>query len=219
MPSSSARRSKSRLLSPRRTVERSTRATASATASTTRKTSAPGRKFPTASTMRVFASLSARSNCSTMALLLFLSSRAKPLRPAPAGDQIRLLRFERHGQIFDALIRCRRAEITNLKGERRPPSRIQGHERSQQVVARQDPEPVSQREVVDDARPHIVVEPELGHGTVGELAQVDDGPRREDPCPDVSELPVGQAKGLDQPLDIRTCCLPRPRDGRCSELL
>src|SRR5712692_7084188 len=114
------------------------------------------------------------------------SGLPQTLRPAPARNQIRFLHLERRAHLFQSLVDIGRWSVPNLRNEGSHPAGVERRERPQQMIVRQDAEPVADREIVDDTGPQPVVQPEVVGRRLGDLSERDDGLRREDPGPHVA---------------------------------
>src|SRR5260370_41888990 len=71
------------------------------------------------------------------------------------------------------------------------------------MLERHDAEVVAEGEVVDDGWPQPIIELKSLQRGLGQLSQIDDGPRGKYPRPDLPQLAVAQPKRINQPLQIQ----------------
>src|SRR5579862_695881 len=142
--------------SNRRTTIASTQAKMQEISNATMSATTPGNRC--ASSVRNFV-VDWFNACLTWSHTSYLPSkslRIKPVRPPPAGYEIRFGRFVRERQMLDPLLDARRSGSLQFPFVGDDPCQIQGRHRPEQVIAIDRLEAVGQGEVIHDSRPQFV---------------------------------------------------------------
>ena len=130
-----------------------------------------------------------------------LGSGVEAVGPAPAGDDVGLFGFEGGGGEVDGVggaggVVGDEAEVGGDPGE------VEGGHGAEQVAAIEGAEVEGEGEVVDDAGPEVGLHGEGVGGELGELFEGEAGLGREDEGPDLLEVVLGEAEGLEHGVDF-----------------
>ena len=146
----------------------------------------------------------------SLLLLLIAEVRflwVEAIGPAPAGYEIGFVGFEGDGQVLNVFFGGGAvADESEMRGD---PGEIERRERAEQVSAIDGAEAEGEDEVVDDAGPEVVGHAEVFGLHERELLEAEERVGRQDERPDLVEVGVGEAEGVEHGGDVGR----RLRDG------
>ena len=124
-----------------------------------------------------------------------LPSGVEAVRPAPAGDEVGLVRLECCGQILDVLFR--RSAVARQGEMGCNPSEIERSERAEKVTTIDGAQTVGQDEVVYDAGPERIGHTKVSGWSSVELFEAEERVGREYERPDLLQVGVGESEALE----------------------